>query len=254
MFLGLVGAALFNQSVKVQATGSAHHLEWGSWSSCVPDAQCGTTHGTKTRSCYQVNGYGYNDCSYVGQKDTDGCTVQYHACPTHGVCRDNACVQVQGAGDSSCKVNDDCIVVTPTPPVTPAPVCTENCGNPPTFAGSSTLPPVCGDKSTTQLPANVHVIRKGSEATVNFFITEGNSANIYYGIVGQPHWQYAVADVKPNADNFVSFTIQALNPALGYEFGVQQKQGCGGGQLVTAVVIDGPVSRVFGFSYWEWSK
>lgn len=145
------------------------------------------------------------------------------------------------------------ITPTPEPTVTPTP-CTENCGNPPTFQGSTTEAPVCSDGSTTQLPANSHVIRSGSNATVNFFMTEGDSANIYWRVVGSSDWQNAVSDVKPNSDKFVSYTIHDLNPALGYDFGIQQKQGCGGGQLVTAVVVDGPKNRLFTFTYWEWSK
>jgi hypothetical protein len=136
----------------------------------------------------------------------------------------------------------------------PAPACTSNCGSPPTFAGSSTNPPVCGDRSTINLPANSHVIRKGEQATVNFFITEGDSANIYWREVGQSNWQHAVSNVKPNGDMFVSFVIHELKPNVGYDFGIQQVRGCGGGQLVTAVIVDGPEAQTFGFSYWEWSK
>jgi hypothetical protein len=114
--------------------------------------------------------------------------------------------------------------------------------------------PQCTDGSTTQLPANIHVVRDGKKATVNFFITEGDRANVYYRVVGQKEWQHAVASLLPNADNFVSYTIEGLNPNLGYDFGIQQVRGCGGGNLVTAVVVDGPNAQVFGLSYWEWSK
>lgn len=163
-------------------------------------------------------------------------------------CEDKWCADHQT--QESCEILDNC-PITPTPPP-PPPSCTGNCGNPPTFAGSSTNPPVCSDGTTTQLPANVQVTRKGSEATVSFFITQGNSANIFYKVVGSTLWQYSVADVKPNGDKFVSYTIGGLDPALGYTFGVQQKQGCGGGQIATSVVVDGPETHVFGFSYWIW--
>jgi hypothetical protein len=140
---------------------------------------------------------------------------------------------------------------TPEPTVTPEPkACTENCT--PTFAGSSTEPPVCSDGNTVQLPANLHVIRSGSIAIVNFFVTEGDSANIYWRVVGNSDWQNAVSDVRPNSDKYVSYEIKELNPILGYDFGVQQKKGCGGGQLTTAVVIDGPQNNLFRFSYWTW--
>jgi len=110
--------------------------------------------------------------------------------------------------------------------------------------------PVCPEGNTTNVVANLHVLRAGADATVNFFITEGNNASIFYSVVGQPHWQYAVADVKPNADNFVSYTIHDLDPSLGYDFGVSQHFGCGGGQT-TGVVVDGPVTQLFNLSYWE---
>lgn len=140
--------------------------------------------------------------------------------------------------------------VTPTP--TPEVTCTENCGTPPTFAGSSTEAPVCSDGTTTTVVANPHVIRNGSSATVNFFITEGNSANIYYKEVGADNWQHSVSDVQPNGDRFVSYTINDLNPSLGYTFGIQQKQGCGGGEIVTSVIVDGPSAQTFGLSYYSW--
>lgn len=146
-------------------------------------------------------------------------------------------------------------IPTPTPVITSAQeTCTGDCGNPPSFAGSSTNAPVCSDGNTVQLPANPFVERKGSEATVNFFITEGDSANIYYRLVGQSDWQYSVLDLKPNSDRFVSVKIQDLDANAGYDFAIQQKQGCGGGQLVNAVIIDGPEAQTFKFSYWEWSK
>lgn len=137
----------------------------------------------------------------------------------------------------------------PTPSPSPEP-CLENCGNPPTFAGSSTEAPVCPEGETTNVVANPHVLRNGSQATVNFFITEGDSANIFYSVVGQPHWQHAVADVKANSDNFVSYTITGLDANLGYDFGIQQKRGCGGGKT-TAVIVDGPEDQLFQITYWE---
>lgn len=119
---------------------------------------------------------------------------------------------------------------------------------------NATKPPVCSDGTTTQVPANLHVLRSGEEATVNFFITEGDSANIYWRVLGSADWQYALSDVRPNGDKYISYTIHNLDASLGYEFGIQQKKGCGGGQLVTAVVVDGPISTLFPLTYWEWSK
>jgi len=121
----------------------------------------------------------------------------------------------------------------------------------------ATKAPVCSDGNTIQLPANVHVLRNGSDATVNFFITEGDSANIYVRVSGQADWNNAVTsaiDVKPNGEKFVSYTFHNLDANTSYDFGVQQKQGCGGGQTVLAVVVDGTATELFQFTYWEWAK
>ncbi len=167
----------------------------------------------------------------------------------------------------------DCITpsVTPTPTptatpeATPTPSITTNTnGGSGVSDGRSSNPgatqaPMCSNGVTTQLPANSHVIRQGTDATVDFFITEGDSANIYVRKTGETDWNTPIAsarDVIPNGDKFVSYTFHNLDANQGYDFGIQQKQGCGGGQLVTAVVVDGasytPV--LFRFSYWEWSK
>lgn len=173
---------------------------------------------------------------------------QWQPTPTVQPCEDLD--QAEMAQD---RVTLPCITITPTasPSATPTP---ETSGTLPTFAGSSTDAPVCSDRSTISLAANVHVLRAGTDATVNFFLTEGNSANIYWRVVGQTDWQYAVFDVQANADKFVSYTVHDLDANLGYDFGVQQKVGCGGGQLATAIVVDGPIPTLFPFSYWEWSK
>lgn len=129
-------------------------------------------------------------------------------------------------------------------------VCTENCGTPATFQGSTTEAPVCPNGDTSEVVANPHVLRNGVQATVNFFITEGDSANIYWKEVSAPDWQHAMSDVKPNSENFVSVTIGGLDANLGYTFGIEQKTGCGGGQR-TAVVVDDPTPTLFRLSYWE---
>lgn len=243
--LGLVVLiALFGSTPANASVNLGHKLwsygDWSNWSACQQQAEdfkvaqveqsCGTVQGTQTRTrtatCTRFYDVDYaNNCSVVGKTKTE--------------------TQTQG-----CEINlGECPVPSVTPTPTPLP-CTSNCN--PSVQGSTTEAPVCSDGSTTQLPANVHVVRSGSSATVNFFITEGDSANIYYKVVGQSDWQFSVADVKPNGDKFVSYTISGLNPKLGYTFGVQQKQGCGGGQIATSVVVDGPVGHLFTFSYWTW--
>ena len=97
------------------------------------------------------------------------------------------------------------------------------------------------------------MIRKGTQAIVNWFETEGNEANIYYKEVNSPVWQFAVRDIKVEG-GYGSVTINALKPNVGYTFGIEQKFGCAGGQLVIAVIVDGPQSKTFPISYWEWGK
>lgn len=141
-------------------------------------------------------------------------------------------------------IRGDEVVACPTP--TPEPPVTTN-------AGRTVEAPVCPDGSTTQLVANLHVWRNGGSADVNFFLTEGNHANIYWKVNDAGDWQHAVSGITPNSDNFISYTINDLDPNLGYTFGVQQTVGCGGGEIATSVVVDPPANgKLFNFSYWSW--
>lgn len=146
---------------------------------------------------------------------------------------------------------------TPTPTTTPT-TTTETITTATTTTETSTTTssnnqtPVCVDNNTIKLPANLHVIRNGSDATVNWFQTEGNMASIYYRQLNEKNWTHAVGDIS--VDDYMSYTIHLLKPKMGYIFGVEQKWNCSGGQMVTAIVIDGWQSKVFNFSYWEWSR
>ena len=116
--------------------------------------------------------------------------------------------------------------------------------------------PQCTDLSPILLPANFHVTRRGSEADLKWFQTQGDKVNIYFKEVSAAGWEHSVADVPAKVgefpNNYNEFTVGMLNPALGYTFGLQQASGCAGGQLVTSVVVDGPLSVTFPFSYWTW--
>lgn len=139
----------------------------------------------------------------------------------------------EGAYEGECRID-----VTPTPeperPTTPA--------------GA----PQCTDSTPLVLPSNVHVVRSGADATVNFF-TSSKNANIYFKEVNSSSWQHAVRDISVTG-GYVSYTIHDLNPALGYTFGVQAANSCAGGETVLAVVVDGPQSFTFPLSFWEWLK
>ena len=130
------------------------------------------------------------------------------------------------------------------------------CGWSPEQPGHDQGPPTCTDATTINLPANIHVTRSGTDATVTFFVTQGDHANIYYRELKENDWTHSVIGINAGdyKDNYISYTIHNLKAGVGYTFGIQQVIGCGGGQLVTAVVIDGPQSQTFGYSYWEWSK
>lgn len=249
LVLGLVGVALFNQPVVVKA--EAHDLHpmyygphgWAGWS--CPKGEVVITGGYEPEGAEVDHSLAWKPGASVGDFTYPTTPFGY----TYAEGEEGWIVQA-GEDDRLTAIWVECALPTPEPTIVPT--CMENCGNPPTFAGSSTNPPVCSDGNTTQLVANLHVVRKGAEATVNFFITQGDSANIYYKVVGQDNWQFAVSDVKPNGDKFVGYTIGGLDPNVGYVFGVQQKQGCAGGQIATSVVVDGPAARTFGFSYWIW--
>lgn len=121
---------------------------------------------------------------------------------------------------------------TPTAEPTPAP-CTENCGNPPTFAGSSTEAPQCTQKAP-EAAVNPHVYRNGDVAIVKWWNTEGNKANIYYKQVSSPDWQYSVT--VPNTGYA---EIKGLG-TLDISFAVQQVNDCSGGvSVIGKVIVDG---------------
>ena len=125
--------------------------------------------------------------------------------------------------------------------------------------------PICPDGNTTNVVANPQVARgvkdvNGvvdlSKATVTWFKTEGDNASIYYKEVNASNWQHSVRDIKTTdlKDNFVSVTVNDLDPNLGYTFGIEQKTGCSGGQTIIAGIIDGPATQLFGLSFYEWGK
>lgn len=169
-----------------------------------------------------------------------------------GLCREDSCVQVECDQDecvSECQSDKECLPdPTPTPTPEPTPEPSPDPGPCVTCAKEA---PVCADGNTTQPADNAHVIRDGADATVNFFIKEGDSANLYWKLVDATDWEHAVADIHGNSDDYVSYTVHDLDPALGYTFGIQTKYGCGGGPI-TSVIIDGPAPKLFRVDYYIW--
>jgi hypothetical protein len=97
---------------------------------------------------------------------------------------------------------------------------------------------------------NFHIIRNGAVATLKWVPTQGDQINVFYKENGQPGWTHALGD--QTNDGYLE--IGGLNPSLGYTFGLMQKNGCGGGQTASAVVVDPPAyGQMFRFSYWIWN-
>lgn len=274
----LIAGVLVTQNVF--ATNNPHY---GEWSECVANEgnQCGENGGTRSRevttttyvcpegfttlagnTCKKVlNHYPYilfaqkvaheevttetEDCQ-IPEEEVIKCEEPpKEECPpgTHEVPQEEE--------------NHEYLILTDNPEEEPELVCEPDVTPTPTQEQpkventSSTNAPVCPDGNTVNVPANPHVWRAGEKATVNFFITEGDSADVVYKEVNASDWQHAVSDLKANADKFVSVEIGGLDPQLGYTFGVRQRIGCGGGQTITAVIVDGPEPTLFQFSYWE---
>ena len=95
------------------------------------------------------------------------------------------------------------------------------------------------------------MLRNGSEAVLKWVPTGGELVNVYFKEVGSAGWTHAVSN-EPNDGYLV---VDHLNPNLGYEFAVEQHEGCGSGQLSPkAVVVDPPTSKwtLFVQNYWSW--
>jgi hypothetical protein len=107
-----------------------------------------------------------------------------------------------------------------TPPTKPPEKPPEN---PITPAGA----PVCTDTAPVLLPANPLVWRKGGTAIVQWQPTEGNRANIYYYQNQDKDNAHAVRDTEN--DGYVE--IHELG-GLDWTFGIQQANGCAGGETV----------------------
>lgn len=153
-----------------------------------------------------------------------------------------------------------CPTPTPSPTVTPSPTPTVTPGPTPTASASATpqptptptpevhtgegfVPPTqshepsqCQDKDTTRLPENLHVYRKGDQAIVKYWPTEGDKVHVYYKQNDSPSWQYSIT-----TQNTGYVLIEGLGDK-DITFAVQQVIGCGGGPLTNAI-IDGPTQQ-----------
>lgn len=256
----LVLGIFFGLAILKNKPASAHVQEIQCNSQCVA-SECGTSVGTKEelQESYEYTdaicpfGYHYqNNGNWNERCHRDLWMPHYfseHVAPTGcpnsfskvgDVCRKTT----YQCGQTSCNDAEVIACEEPTPEVTPIPE------QPRGFSEPSA--PQCTDKTPLELPKNVHVIRSGSDATVNFF-TNSTNANIYYKDVDSSDWQYSARDIAVTG-GYVSYTIHDLVPSVGYTFGVQAANTCAGGETVLAVVVDGPYSVTFPLSYWEWLR
>ena len=130
---------------------------------------------------------------------------------------------------------------TETPEPTPEPIPTEkacvgHCGSAPTFAGSSTNPPVCSAHDP-QAVDNPHVYRNGDTAIVKWYPKDGNKAHIYYKQVDSADWQYSVT-----VENTGYAEIHGLG-SMDISFAVQAVNDCSGGtSVLSKTIVDGDTS------------
>ena len=172
----------------------------------------------------------------------------------HSLCREYACIQVEGEGDSECKVDEDCQPeVTPTPtqepePEVPHPQPCNGCGEEPKA-------PMCSEPAPVVQPRNFGCYRNGVMANCMWVPGDEGIADIFYSeckVNTQPDtWPHAlVVDyskyaVKGQAD------ILGLQPGVDYSFALRSRNACSNGQFVYQVVVDSDGLGVyFPMTYW----
>lgn len=215
---------------KASASFLPSRTQWGDWGKCEPVNECGTTKGIQSRSCSSAKWYEHDDNCKIGSQEKRSCRVNYVKCP------EPTTVPEPTTTSEPTPVPDD-----PNAPGFPQPC--NGCNNTPSAF-------MCPDSDVTVAPFNFFIKRKGTEAIAQWIPTAGNEVNLYYKIVGQKDWQFALRDVA----NSGYVVVDHLNPNLGYTFGLQQKMNCSGGQTVVAVAVDPPTTvwKMFRVSQYIW--
>jgi len=237
------------------------------FSACTPAQECPTACGHEASDVSNGEG-GFTDCKATPACEVDQCInlsgIQEKVPPNMQTNEDHFCSCLKGfhevfigdqKQDFTCQPDP---TVTPNEP-TPTPQQTTSNGG---SGGGTPDAPSCTTPNTNSLPANVFVVRNGTEVTVNGFITQGDSANIYWRESSQaPSWPYSSAGtdpngVKPNGDGFVSYHIGSLKKGVDYDFGFQQKWGCGSGEIwVKAIIHDSDTKgTIWRITSWEVSN
>jgi hypothetical protein len=133
-------------------------------------------------------------------------------------------------------------IITPTPIATPSasptiiPTATPE-PNEPVINREAGSAPTCGTGAITVKPVNAHLIRHSTWGEIKYVPTGGSEVNIYYKDIRAKDWQHSVRDEKN--DGYV--VIRNLDSKTSYTFGLQQKNSCGGGDILIAV--DPPVTK-----------
>lgn len=256
VILGLVlGYIAFNSVTPIEAGEPC--CEWTKWTDvteCV--APCDSTEGTKTQERYCQREECEYSCPIVEWK-WFGKTynVQYEKSQDPHKCHrpsdkslkklgmSSNCIQAFKRvhkewkdADKECKtvtvetqsqdVKCEAELVPCEPSITPTPIPEPTPTEEPkglTEAGA----PQCLDPRPVLLPGNPLVWRNGGTAIVQWQPTEGNTANIYYYQVQNPDNEHAVRDTEN--DGYV--VIEGLS-GLDWTFGIQQSNGCAGGDIV----------------------
>lgn len=149
--------------------------------------------------------------------DTDGeCLVEVTPTPTDEP-------TPTPTDEPECEVECEEPEITPTPTEEP---CRENCGTPPTFAGSSTEAPICSDRVPGKV-ANIFVATgtpNDGKLEVRWLSDEpkGNKAHIRYTEGNGENWNHALL----NTDNDGIEVIGGLINGTHYNFQVVQVNGC----------------------------
>jgi hypothetical protein len=145
------------------------------------------------------------------------------------VCRENSCVKVEGEGESQCEVDEDCFEEEPTPTDEPE----EEENKPEGCTGDCSAPaPQCSTTNTTKQPENFHVYRKGDDAILKWWATEGNKVNVYWKDPNASEWQHAM-----QTENFGNVEIHGLG-TRDWTFGIQQVNDCGGGLITVGKIME----------------
>lgn len=274
----IAGVALFNHVQNVQAT--YHGYKWVKTDETPCKPECGQTDSTHevTYTCVDMPGNDKDECKFTlscleSWNLVNGrCYKWYNGhlhskdatkTPETKVVEEKCSIpqeEVKACEPQPCDnldvreaVEDQVEVPCETPTPTPTPEADHNA------PGTNSI---CTTGATTQLPANVFVTRDGTHATVNGFVTEGDSVNIYWKETSQSGWPYSSAGtnpdgVRPNADHFVSYTVNELKAGVDYDFAFEQKFGCGAGEKfnLKAVVHDADdYTKVFRVTRYEVSK